>query len=107
MRKGLASFIPQSPALSSRSQLLRGSWLTLSVLVVLPQLALLTEFCHFISAGKRDAMEDAFVADSVGPDALFGVFDGHYGKRAAQYSADQLPKVVDGACTLWSLDLWI
>lgn len=41
-------------------------------------------------------MEDAFVADSVGPDALFGVFDGHYGKRAAQYSADNLSKVVDG-----------
>jgi serine/threonine protein phosphatase PrpC len=39
-------------------------------------------------------MEDAFVADSLGNEAVFGVFDGHYGKRAAIYSAENLSRVM-------------
>lgn len=42
-------------------------------------------------------MEDAFLAESLGTEAVFGVFDGHYGKRAALYSSENLARVLKGA----------
>jgi len=55
-------------------------------------------------------MEDAFAAESLGNEAVFGVFDGHYGKRAAIYAAENLARVLQGTSFVecrnrWSLPL--
>lgn len=55
-------------------------------------------FCRRGKGRKRVEMEDRHVAAvSLGGDraqALFGVFDGHGGKSAAEFAADNMPRIV-------------
>jgi len=81
----LALFLPSIPLLSSPVSHF-GSLLT-------------NEICscsNLVIAGKRESMEDAFTAQTLGSEAVFGVFDGHYGKRAAIYASENLPRVLQG-----------
>jgi len=53
-------------------------------------------FAHGVQ-GRRDSMEDAhfvienFLEDPSKPSALFAIFDGHGGRRAADFAAENLP----------------
>lgn len=61
------------------------------------------------TVGMRDAMEDtmAITPALLGENsAIFSVFDGHYGKRAAVYASKHLHDVIRGMlCNIYSLSL--
>jgi len=60
------------------------------------ELKFLQHFAHGVQ-GRRDSMEDAhfvidnFLEDPSKPSALFAIFDGHGGRRAADFAAENFP----------------